>query len=210
MAAGRHARGHDRSAMTATAAQDPVRAETGHRDRLLEGMARAVAERGYAQTSIADIVREAAVSRRTFYEHFASKTECFLALYEAASAVALRVLTEAVDPSRPWPAQVEGAVSAYLDCLAADPVLLRTLAVEILGLGLEGLAVRRRVHHAIADFICAAVPDAQGRPLDRQMAMTVVGGIHELVLLAVEEGREADLHALVAPATRLVHAVAQR
>ncbi|MBP6894787.1 MAG: TetR/AcrR family transcriptional regulator [Gammaproteobacteria bacterium] len=184
--------------------------ETGHRERLLQGMARALAARGYAQTSIADIVREAAVSRRTFYEHFAGKTECLLALYEAASGVALKVLVESVDRSRPWQVQVDGAVRAYLECLASDPVLLRTLFVEILGLGLEGLAVRRRVHLAIADFIGAAVPDAQGQPLDRQMAMTVVGGIHELVLLAVEEGREADLTALVEPATRLVRAVAQR
>ncbi|MGC4243442.1 MAG: helix-turn-helix domain-containing protein [Herbaspirillum sp.] len=184
--------------------------EANHRERLLQGMARAVAVRGYAQTSIADIVREAAVSRRTFYEHFSGKTECLLALYEAASGVALRVLAESVDAARPWQAQVEGAVRAYLECLAADPVLLRTLFVEILGLGLEGLAVRRRVHQAIVDFICAAVPDAQGRPLDREMGMTVVGGIHELVLLAVEEGREADLTTLVGPSTRLVRAVAQR
>ena len=44
-----------------------------HRHRLLEGMAQAVAEKGYADTTIADIVREAGVSRRTFYEHFAGK-----------------------------------------------------------------------------------------------------------------------------------------
>ena len=196
--------------MNSSTAPEEKLTEAGHRERLLQGMARALAARGYAQTSIADIVREAAVSRRTFYEHFAGKTECLLALYEAASGVALKVLVESVDRSRPWQVQVDGAVRAYLECLASDPALLRTLFVEILGLGLEGLAVRRRVHRAIADFIGAAVPDAQGQPLDRQMAMTVVGGIHELVLLAVEEGREADLTALVEPATRLVRAVAQR
>lgn len=196
--------------MNTSVAADTKIPDVGHRERLLQGMARAVAARGYTQTSIADIVREAAVSRRTFYEHFSGKTACLLALYETASGVALGVLAEAVDADRPWQAQIEGAVRAYLECLAADPVLLRTLFVEILGLGLEGLAVRRRVHQAIVDFICAAVPDAQGKPLDREMGMTVVGGIHELVLHAVEEGREADLTALVGPATRLVRAVALR
>ena len=58
-------------------------AGTEHRARLLEGMARAVAAKGYADTTIADIVREASVSRRTFYENFADKAECLTALYEA-------------------------------------------------------------------------------------------------------------------------------
>ncbi|REM69108.1 TetR/AcrR family transcriptional regulator, partial [Mycobacterium tuberculosis] len=56
-----------------------------HYARLLQGMAHAVAAKGYAETTIADIVREAAVSRRTFYEHFSTKTECLIALYETAS-----------------------------------------------------------------------------------------------------------------------------
>ncbi len=54
-------------------------AGTEHRARLLEGMARAVAAQGYADTTIADIVREAGVSRRTFYEHFSDKTDCLSA-----------------------------------------------------------------------------------------------------------------------------------
>ena len=63
--------------------------EVGHYSRLLEGMAHAVAAKGYAETTIADIVAEASVSRRTFYEHFTTKAECLIALYEAASHNAL-------------------------------------------------------------------------------------------------------------------------
>jgi AcrR family transcriptional regulator len=61
-------------------------------------MAHAVAAKGYAETTIADIVREAGVSRRTFYEHFSTKAECLVALYDAASRNALKVLREAIDP----------------------------------------------------------------------------------------------------------------
>ena len=56
-----------------------------HRSRVLEGMAAAVSRKGFADTTIGDIVAEAGVSRRTFYEHFDSKAECLIALYEAAS-----------------------------------------------------------------------------------------------------------------------------
>ena len=184
-----------------------------HYARLLQGMAHAVAAKGYAETTIADIVREAAVSRRTFYEHFSTKTECLIALYETASRLALQAVSEAFDPVQPWHTQVERAMAAYFDYLAQDPVLLRTLFVEILGLGMPGLVVRRRVNDEIANFIqvainsagCAEEPAAH---LTSEMAMTVVGGINELVLQAIEQDRAGDLRELVAPATRLVRAVA--
>ncbi|MBU0891905.1 MAG: TetR/AcrR family transcriptional regulator, partial [Gammaproteobacteria bacterium] len=83
-----------------------------HRTRLQEGMARAVAAKGYSDTTIADIVREAGVSRRTFYEHFADKAECLTALYESASANALAVLRGAINPQSDWQAQLEQALSA--------------------------------------------------------------------------------------------------
>jgi len=179
-----------------------------HYTRLLEGMARAVAMKEYADITIADIVREAAVSRRSFYEHFETKADCLLALYATASQQALAVLTGAVDPTKPWRTQVEHAVTAYLDVLAQDPALLKTLFVEILGLGLAGLSVRRQANEQIAGFIQLATANEHGGKLSASMAMTVVGGIHELILQAVEQGKSGELRALVGPATQLIVAVA--
>ena len=179
-----------------------------HRSRLLEGMARAVADKGYAATTIADIVREASVSRRTFYEHFQAKSECLIALYEAASHNALKVLRTAIDPAHPWQTQLEQALAAYFAGMAANPLLMRTLYVEILGLGPEGLAARRRINREIAQFMLDVVnaPGAGGS-LTPQMAMAVVGGINELVLEYIERDEEERLAELVAPAAQLVHAV---
>lgn len=181
-----------------------------HRHRLLEGMAHAVAAKGYADTTIADIVREAGVSRRTFYEHFSTKAECLIALYEAASHNALKVLREAIDPSHGWQTQVERALKAYLAGMASNPVLLRTLFIEILGLGAEGLQARRRVNQEIADFMLVAINGSPGKhkPLSPLMAMAVVGGIAELVLQSIEQDRVAQLQELVEPASRLLRAVA--
>ena len=184
----------------------------GHRRRLLEGMGRAVAEKGYGDVTIADIVAAAGVSRRTFYEHFKTKAQCLIALYSAASTNALDVLRNAIDPSHEWETQVERAISAYFDCLAQNPVLLRTLFIEILGLGVEGLAARRRVNQALADFMLHVinVPARARRnkpPLQADMAMAVVGGINELVLEAIERNRTDRLQELVSPALQLVRAV---
>jgi AcrR family transcriptional regulator len=174
-------------------------------------MAHAVAAKGYAETTIADIVREAGVSRRTFYEHFADKAACLVALYEAASRNAITVLRAAIDPQRDWQVQVEQAMGAYFGVLAQNPVLMRTLFVEILGLGTLGLAARRRVNQQLADFMLEVVNRKPGErkrktPLQPAMAMAVVGGINELVLQAIEQDRVSDLQELVAPASALLRA----
>ena len=49
-------------------------------DRLLDGIAASVIERGYRDTTVADIVRHARTSKRTFYEQFASKEDCLIEL----------------------------------------------------------------------------------------------------------------------------------
>ena len=180
-----------------------------HHGRVLEAMAVVVAQKGYAGTTIADVVREASVSRRTFYEHFATKADCLVALYEAASHNALKVLRQAVDPARDWEEQVEGALAAYLAAMAANPVLLRTLFIEILHLGPQGLAARRRVNQEIADYMLAVVNGGRsGRQVPPQLAMAVVGGIHELVLQAIEDGKVEELPELTQAAAALVKAVA--
>jgi len=178
-----------------------------HRSRLLEGMAMAVARKGYAETTIADIVREASVSRRTFYEHFATKADCLVALYEAASHNALKVLREAIAQPQDWEARVEQGLRAYLDGMASNPVLMRTLFIEILHLGPQGLAARRRANQEIADYMLDVVGRDRVTP---ELAMAVVGGIHELVLQAIEQGRVEQLGDLTPSASALVKAVVHR
>jgi AcrR family transcriptional regulator len=182
-----------------------------HRTRLLEGMAKAVADKGYADTTIADIVREAGVSRRTFYEHFATKPECFIALYEAANRNMLAVLRQAIDPKQDWQTQLDRALVAYLGSMAQNPALLRSLSIEILGLGADGMAARRRVNDELCRFMLQVVNGGSGRPrkspLTHEMAVAVIGGINELVLQAIEQGRAGQLEQLAGPAGELVRAV---
>ncbi len=177
-----------------------------HRSRLLQGMAAALARKGYAETTIADIVREASVSRRTFYEHFEGKPQCLIALYEAASRNALKVLRDAIDPAHGWEEQLERAIGAYLACMAAEPALLRTLFIEILHLGPEGFAARRAVNLEIADYMVAVVGRDRVTP---ELAMAVVGGIHELMLQAIEDGKADELPQLTRTAAALVKAVSR-
>ncbi len=188
----------------------PGEAKAAHRQRLLEGMAHSVGRRGYADTTIADIVAQAAVSRRTFYEHFQNKADCLLALYSTASRQGLTVLREAVNPALPWQAQAEEVLRAYLGWMAQSPALTHALFTEVLALGEAGLGARRRVHADMAEFIegLANAPDRPGNPVSRAMALALVGGIHELMFEALEAGRGASLAELAPVAAELVRRVA--
>jgi len=197
------------SAAFSFAAIEPAHA---YRPRLLEGMAHSVAAKGFADTTVADIVREAGVSKRTFYECFATKADCLIALYEAASHNALKMLGEAIDPAQEWQTQIEHALTAYLGCMMQNPVLMRTLFIDILGLGAQGLAARRRVNLEIAGFMRNLINGGEGNarcepPLSSGMAMAIVGGINELILEYIEQDKVAALHQLVQPASELVRAV---
>jgi AcrR family transcriptional regulator len=181
-------------------------APNDYRKRLMEGMSAAVAERGYADTTIADIVRHARVSRRTFYEEFASKEACLLALYVAASERVIRDIAAAVQTSADRDTQIARATEAYLARMAAHPVLTRTLFLEILAAGPAGLQVRREIHARYADFFRGVVEGAGGR-LSPELAAAAVGGINELILQAVLDDRIPRLTELATPARQLLRAV---
>ena len=126
-----------------------------HRQRLLEAMSHAVAGKGYADTTIGDIAALARVSKRTFYEHFDSKAQCLIALYEAASYQAIKVLKQSLDPEQDWHGQVERTLRAYFDHVARAGVTFRYTANGPEGLltGKQALVfiTRGGVHSGAAD-----------------------------------------------------------
>jgi AcrR family transcriptional regulator len=180
-----------------------------HQQRLLRGLALALVEKGYAATTIADLVAHAAVSRRTFYEHFETKAQCFLALFESVSVEGLRILARQIQPGTPWQQQIEVALAGYFEWMSKNPVLLRILFIDILALGAEGLSVRRKVHDQIALFIRQTLEKEPGTPsaVPHAHLVGVVGGIHELVLQQLEVGELSDPAALAKLAAQFVRKV---
>lgn len=98
-------------------------AARSQRQRIVEAMIDSCAEKTYAATTIADIVRRAGVSRTTFYKRFPNKRACF----DGALASCLETLRAAAvashDPSDPPPQAVRKAAAAMLELLAARPAL---------------------------------------------------------------------------------------
>ncbi|MGZ3427724.1 MAG: TetR/AcrR family transcriptional regulator [Polyangia bacterium] len=185
-----------------------------HRLLLIDGFCLAVEERGLAGATIADVVRHARVSKRTFYEHFSDKEDCFVAAYRELSEQTMQAIAHVVDLTQPWEVQLASAVRVYLAVLDSRPKLTRAFFLGIHAAGPRGIQLRREVLERFAELTRGFVSEARKRepwlrPLTPTMAMAMVGGMNELMLLRVEKQmRMADLaetaltlwRAVVAPA----------
>jgi AcrR family transcriptional regulator len=165
------------------------------RERLMEGVVLAVAEKGYVATRVEDITRRARVSRTTFYEQFADKEECFLAAYEAGSGHQFDVIAEAIGRAAEdyGAAAVEG-VRANLQSLSAQPAYTRAFLVEVHAAGPRALALRERVHERYAGLLMGLqeqVPDAPRLP--PEVFEAAVAAADEVVVGYLREGKAEHL-----------------
>ena len=181
------------------------------RARLMSAAAQVFARLGYAEASAEAISREAGMSKATFYEHFANKEQCILALFDESAEVVLRAVAAAMDGAGPRPeARRRAGVHAFVGALVDFPAQARTLLVEIIGAGPGAARRRDAVMEEVADMIFttnAQAADALGTPrlASHDDAYAIVGAIVELAARQLRHGRPADPRALE-PVIERVHA----
>ena len=186
--------------MTATspiaAAADPAAPDAApFRQRLIDGLAVAIRERGYRETTVADIVRHARTSRRTFYAEFSTKDECYIALLRTTNQKMRHRIESSVDPAAPWRDQVRQAVGAYIEAVASEPEIMVSWIRELPALGTVARTVQREVMDLMTEMLLTLTDTAVFRasgvgPLSRPMALLLLGGIRELTATTVEDGGE--------------------
>jgi len=162
------------------------------RERILEAVERAVAEKGCAGATIEGIVKLAGVSTVTFYEHFDGKEECLVATFDRAAEETLALLREAAPAALPWPEQVRAGLRTLLAAIDADPVRARMCLVEA-QMGGSALVAR---YDAALDEVVAKL--REGRALDSVkgwlpdgLEQATVGGLAWLLRQRLELGGDA-------------------
>jgi AcrR family transcriptional regulator len=180
------------------------------RDRLLRAAAQEFAASGYAGASSESISRRAGMSKATFYEHFANKEECMLALFDQASKVVQESMADAAAgvPSDAHE-RMKAGTRAFLTALAENPEFAQTLLVEIIGAGPRAAHQRDRILKTFAEVLDAENAAAARRgligrfvsPLD---PFAVVGAISELVSRQVRLGVPENLLDLAPVIDRLM------
>ena len=167
----------------------PAATQAPARERMLLAMTQAVAENGYAATTVADVVRIAGVSRRTYYEQFTDKEHCFLEAYRAGAGRVLEEIFATLRefPDEDWRARTQVAVGTFTRVLASEPALARVFFVDVLGAGPAAVEERRRVFDLFASGwrLLADRAERQEPEIGRASDLVLhalVGAIAEVVL----------------------------
>ncbi len=168
------------------------------RERALDAAVDVVAEKGYAATTVADLTREAGISRTTFYEMFPDKEACFLAAYDAAADVLARRVAAAFEAEGEWPARARAGLEALLESLAEEPAIARLALVDF---GAAGPAAQRRYRAALQrmtplfdegrDFA------PEGRRLPPNTSRMAIGAVVGLIAEEIVAGRAEQLPGLL-------------
>ncbi|MFB8001494.1 TetR/AcrR family transcriptional regulator [Nocardia sp. NPDC056000] len=155
------------------------------RHRLCWAAIEAVAERGYKPMTVADIVERAHVSRRTFYEMFDNRDDCFAAGFELAMEIVETKLDSAIENAENLRLRevLFTSLREYLTFLASEPAVARALHVETLS-GDAALAEQRaRMERVLSERIRAAYLMARADGADYPL---VPDGIFDLLVGGID------------------------
>jgi AcrR family transcriptional regulator len=164
------------------------------RSRIHQAMIEVVSERGYPETRVVDVIGVAGVSRKTFYELFDSKEDCFLAAYDVLIGNLLEEATDAFESraDSTWAGRVAAALGALLEHLSMHPDEARFAIVEVLAAGPRALSRRDAALRQFAGFLEPGRSEASFE-LPGITSIAVAGGVNELLYSEILHGAAARL-----------------
>lgn len=164
------------------------------RQRIHRAMIEVVSTRGYPDTRVVDVIGVAGVSRKTFYELFESKEDCFLATYDVLIGTLLAEATNVFEsqPGAPWAERVGSALKVLLVHLAEHPDEARFAIVEVLAAGPKALARRDSALRQFTGFLEPGRSESSVE-LPGITSLAVAGGVNEILYSEILHGAVARL-----------------
>lgn len=166
------------------------------RERLLDGLVRTVAERGYQHATVSDICRAAGVTRPVFYEQFSGKEDAFLAAHRHGTGVVIRRMAAAFAAEADWCSGIREALGAMLQLLAGTPAFAAMAVIEIEAVGPAGRQEREQLLTRFRAFF-AEVPQLPGGTAVLETVDAVVGGVYSALYRRISSGRTDQLPELL-------------
>lgn len=172
------------------------------RERILDAVANLTAAEGYAALKVEDIVEQAAVSLKAFYEHFTGKEDAFLVAYEIGQGKGLAFTEQAYTAEPDWRLGVRAGIAALFEFLATEPAFAHIALIDAL---IATTRTAERSNAGVRAFARMLVPGAEEAPEQGPAAAVTIeaiaGGVFELCLHYALEGRIHELPELTASAT---------
>jgi AcrR family transcriptional regulator len=164
---------------------DPQLVAASQRQRLLEAITELVAENGYSKVTIGGIIDRAKTAKRTFYDHFGDKLQCFLAALDVITDSLVAASARLFAVSGTVRERCEYSMRGYLELLARMPNTAKVFYLEAIAAGPEAVTRRHDVHLKFARNIVAlsrgAALDGEGAQLSELHAVAVVGALHQMI-----------------------------
>ena len=165
-----------------------------HAERVIRAFAVVVAERGYADTTVSEVLKRAQMSASTFYANFHGKEDAMLGAIDSAGAQMGAAVDLAVRRAPDWPEAIRAACGAVFNFLASRPALARLVAVEAYAAG--PAAVQRRAAALAPLWELVGGKGYERAPGTSRVAIEVIaGGIYTL---AYRQVRDKGAHTLPA------------
>ena len=175
------------------------------RARIITAMVEVVAERGVARSTVAHVVARSGVSRRTFYELFSDREDCFLAVFDQAVEQATGRVVPAFEGADGWLERMRAGLRALLEFLDDEPGLGRLAIVDALGAGPIALERRARVVGVLIDAVDRGRREPNATPrLKRFTAEGIVGAVLAVLHARLTELEPRPMVRLLAPLMGLI------
>ena len=176
------------------------------RSRILAAALAAVEDVGYQRMTVAQVIARARVSRKTFYDVFADREDCFLAALEQAVAQARRLVKHAYESEGAWRNGVRAGLAELLFFLDEQPGLARIVLVEALGAGPRVLERRASLLDEVAKVVDRGrLVTSAAREPPEVVAEGVVGAVFAVLhTRAFEENRHDRFASLLGSLMNIV------
>jgi AcrR family transcriptional regulator len=168
------------------------------RERMLLATAELAAERGYQKTTIELIAKTSRVALVTFYEHFSSKEECFLAAFDESVAAAKEVFAELLNLEEPWQEQISAGLEIFLEMVVKEEARAKLCIVEAQAAGSASLARYQAMLESVAPKLREGREfNPRASRLPDGLEVAIAGGIAWLVHQRLVADEIEDLKALL-------------
>jgi AcrR family transcriptional regulator len=180
------------------------------RGRMLTATVEAVEEVGYARLTVAQVIGRAKVSRKTFYDVFLDREDCFLAAFNEAVARIQAVSADAYAQESSWREGTRAGLTALLAFLQTEPGLARLCVIEALGAGPRVLARRGEVLKQLERIVDLGrqAPGARATRSKREpadiTAEGIVGAVFAVLHTRLLAGGRKPLTDLVGPLMSMI------
>lgn len=172
--------------------------ELNHRERLYGAMVAVSAEKGYAETTVSDLIRVAGVSRTTFYKYFGDKEACFLATLEALVTGIVGITRSQLRGEESWQERAGQGMETFMQLLVTQPDSARLCVVEADAAGPRARAVVDRAakqFEAMVVSVFEELPEQRGMP--PEMVRAMVGAVRKIMQTRLHRRTESELREMV-------------